>query len=388
MSDLQIGLIVLGLLLIGVLLVFNWWQDRRVRRRMQQKFQPPEHDPLLDASQEGQSPVRAAEPGVNATFATQASEPSVAGERREPGMGVGAGETDVATPAPSVEVVGQEATPAVHEPTPVRMAEVPADAATEAVIAIQFAKPVAGADLLAAVHPLRQQARKPLRMFAFSAQGKLRQHLSTQDAYASLHIAVQLANRSGAISAAEWSQVWSRAQDIARRCNGKASGPEQAAVLDQAVQLDRVAAALDAELNVTLALAEARPVAEVLAVAHELGFQAAGGVQAWLSEQGQVRFTLARGDGGMFEIGQAPLTHLRLLLDVPRSPADPHAFGHMVKVGRDLAARLDATLIDDHGRPLAEGSELVIDQQLARLYDRLDQSGMTAGSARALRVFS
>lgn len=38
MSDLQIGLIVLGVLLILLVLGFNWWQDRRVRRRMQEHF--------------------------------------------------------------------------------------------------------------------------------------------------------------------------------------------------------------------------------------------------------------------------------------------------------------------------------------------------------------
>lgn len=375
MSDLQIGLIILGLVLIGVLLAFNWWQDRRVRRRMQQQFQPPAHDPLLDADQAARAQAGAA-PTADPTLGQSAAAPVA--ERREPGLG---GDT----PAPATPAT--ESAPAA--PVTARgAADVPADRATEALISIEFAAPVAGADLLGAAHPLRQQARKPLRFFAFSAQGTLRQHLTTQDSYTSVHIAVQLANRAGAISPAEWLQIWSRAQEIAKRCNGKLYGPEQVAVLEQAAQLDRVAAALDAELSVTLALTEPRPAAEVLAVAHELGFQSTGGVLAWLSEQGLVRFTLARGDGALFEMGQAPLAHLSLLLDVPRSPADDHAFGRMVKVGRDLALRLDAHLIDDSGRPLAEGAEQVIDQQLVRLYGQLDKAGLTAGSARALRVFS
>jgi hypothetical protein len=368
-------LIILGLVLIGVLLAFNWWQDRRVRRRMQQQFQPPAHDPLLDADQAARAQAGAA-PTADPTLGQNAAAPVT--ERREPGLG---GDT----PAPANPAT--ESAPAA--PVPARgAADVPADRATEALISIEFAAPVAGADLLGAAHPLRQQARKPLRFFAFSAQGTLRQHLTTQDSYTSVHIAVQLANRAGAISPAEWLQIWSRAQEIAKRCNGKLSGPEQVAVLEQAAQLDRVAAALEAELSVTLALTEPRPAAEVLAVAHELGFQSTGGVLAWLSEQGLVRFTLARGDGALFEMGQAPLAHLSLLLDVPRSPADEHAFGRMVKVGRDLALRLDAHLIDDSGRPLAEGAEQVIDQQLVRLYGQLDKAGLTAGSARALRVFS
>ncbi|MFQ6707883.1 hypothetical protein OMF50_17580, partial [Bordetella pertussis] len=49
MSDLQIGLIALGVLLILLVLGFNWWQDRRVRRRMQAHFPSTEQDPLLGA---------------------------------------------------------------------------------------------------------------------------------------------------------------------------------------------------------------------------------------------------------------------------------------------------------------------------------------------------
>ena len=47
MSDLQIGLIALGVLLILLVLGFNWWQDRRVRRKMQSHFPTSEQDPLL-----------------------------------------------------------------------------------------------------------------------------------------------------------------------------------------------------------------------------------------------------------------------------------------------------------------------------------------------------
>lgn len=49
MSDLQIGLIALGVLLILLVLGFNWWQDRRVRRKMQSHFPTSEQDPLLGA---------------------------------------------------------------------------------------------------------------------------------------------------------------------------------------------------------------------------------------------------------------------------------------------------------------------------------------------------
>lgn len=82
------------------------------------------------------------------------------------------------------------------------------------------------------------------------------------------------------------------------------------------------------------------------------------------------------------------IERLYLLLDVPCSPADSRAFGRMVDVGRELATRLRADLVDDQGKPLADGSESVIDERLQVLFGQLEQAGLPAGSERAQRVFA
>src|SRR3546814_8118972 len=62
MSDLQIGLISLGIVLILIVLIFNWWQDRRVRGKMREHFPEADQDPLMG----GLSPVAGRrEPGLN-----------------------------------------------------------------------------------------------------------------------------------------------------------------------------------------------------------------------------------------------------------------------------------------------------------------------------------
>ncbi len=38
MSDLQIGLALLGVLLVTAVLGFNWWQERQFRRRAEDAF--------------------------------------------------------------------------------------------------------------------------------------------------------------------------------------------------------------------------------------------------------------------------------------------------------------------------------------------------------------
>jgi len=82
MSDLQIGLIALGVLLILLVLGFNWWQDRRVRRKMQSHFPTSEQDPLLGAGVAG------------------ASAATAGASRREPGMGGDSARVQPGQPAP------------------------------------------------------------------------------------------------------------------------------------------------------------------------------------------------------------------------------------------------------------------------------------------------
>ena len=48
MSDLQIGLLILGLLIIGAVVGFNWWQDRQFRLRSERSFVRPQSDVLLE----------------------------------------------------------------------------------------------------------------------------------------------------------------------------------------------------------------------------------------------------------------------------------------------------------------------------------------------------
>ena len=138
MSDLQIGLIALGVLLILLVLGFNWWQDRRVRRKMQSHFPTSEQDPLLGAG----------------------AAPAVGAPRREPGMG---GDARAHPEQPVPVDAGSDADDA-EEPDP----------ACEVVIEVHFAEPARGADVLPYLQSLRHVGRKPMRVFATTDQGRHR----------------------------------------------------------------------------------------------------------------------------------------------------------------------------------------------------------------------
>ncbi|OZI19718.1 hypothetical protein CAL26_19240 [Bordetella genomosp. 9] len=394
MSDLQIGLIVLGVLLILMVLGFNWWQDRRVRRKMQAHFPSNEHDPLLGAGAHDAGTPHGAARAASGAYAGQpdpASHAKQPSQRREPGLGGGGGSAGDAAGAAAYASAHSGVHPAAATATPAHPDGDDgdeADPACEVVIEITFAEPVRGGDLLPVTQSMRSAGRKPMRVFGQTDDQRHRARLRGEERYSSLQVAVLLANRTGPLTAIEWSQAWARAQDLGERFDAAIEGPDQQAVLEQAARLDDTCAALDTQVGLTLLLGGAQPAAEVLSIARDLGFIHDGPRVVWMSDIGLPRFTLTRGDGAAFDAGVGGVERLNLLLDVPCSPPDDRAFGRMVDVGRQLAQRLRAELVDDQGKPLADASVAVIDERLQVLFGQLEQAGLRAGSPRALRVFS
>jgi len=344
MSDLQIGLISLGVVLIVIVVCFNWWQDRRVRQRMQAHFPEGDHDPLMVGA-------------------------GAASSRREPGLPSADGG--------AVPNQGQEGDE-----------EAEADPTCEAVLDIAFAHPVAGQVLREAIRGIVKVGAKPVRVMATDDAGAHRLSPRDDGHYVSLQLAVLLANRGGPLTDIEWSQLWSLAQSLAEQFEGAVEGPEQEHVLARARELDALCASLDAQVGLAVKLGGTLPIEEVAKAVRDAGFLVYGRQLAWMSEAGIPRFTILFDGLAYGDVQSAGVDRLDLLLDLPHSPADAQAFSRMASVGRDLAARLAGELVDDQGRPLAEGRDQSIDVQLAELYGKLQQHGLPAGEMRTVRLFS
>lgn len=338
MSDLQILLISIGAALIVVVLLYNGWQDWRARRSMRATEPEAAHDVLMQDRPDNVS-------------------------RREPGLW----EAERA-PAPAAAVADE--TPEI-------------DAACEAVIDIALAHPVAGELLAEAVHSVTRVGKKPVRVFAEREGGGHRSRVLADEAYVALQLVVVLANRSGPLTAIEWSNLWTLAQNLAERFDGQIEAPDQDVVLKRALELDAGCAAMDAQVGLILQLNQPQAAGAITEAAAGVGFVQARGQWAWMAENGIPRFVLQ-----IDQPGGEPAHRVDLILDVPNSIPDDQAFSRMVAVGRDLAQRLDAHVLDDQGRTFQDTSAPVIDKQISALYDQLDKAGFLAGTERTARVFS
>ncbi|MFT0534073.1 cell division protein ZipA C-terminal FtsZ-binding domain-containing protein [Castellaniella hirudinis] len=332
MSELQILLISIGAVLIVLVLLYNGWQEWRARRSMRPVQPDPGQDVLLqDAPQ-----------------------------RREPGLWD-------RPPAPAA---------APEEPADI-------DPACEAVIDIALAHPVPGAALADAVRGIERAGKKPVRVFVQREGGGYSAQAQPDAAYVALQLAVVMANRSGPLTAIEWSNLWTLAQDLSEHFEGQIEAPEQDAVLGRATELDARCAAMDAQVGLILQLATPQPLAAITQAAAQAGFVPSGPRWAWVAENGMPRFTMLLDSGN-----PAAIHRVDIVLDVPNSIPDDQAFSRMVAVGRDLAGRLDAHVLDDQGRTFQDSAMAPIDRQISALYDQLEQAGFLAGTERTARVFS
>lgn len=328
MSDLQILLISIGVVLIVLVLVYNGWQDWRARRSINQSLPETGHDVLMQG----------------------------AGVRKEPG-------------------IWQAGQPVSDDNTDV-------DAACEAVLDVTMAQPVPGSALVEALRSISRVGQKPVRVLLQREGGGQRAYPRPDESYVSLQLVVLLANRSGHLTDIEWSNLWTLAQNLAERFEGLIEAPDQDAVLQKAVELDAHCASMDAQVGLILQLARPAPQAEIVQAAIEAGFVRLDAQLAWMSENGVPRFVLE------VDASSDPAHRLDLVLDVPNSMPDDQAFSRMVAVARDLATRLDAHVLDDQGRTFQDDSAPAIDRQISAMYDQLEQAGFLAGTDRTARVFS
>jgi FtsZ-interacting cell division protein ZipA len=79
---------------------------------------------------------------------------------------------------------------------------------------------------------------------------------------------------------------------------------------------------------------------------------------------------------------------LTLALDVGRTPDTRRSFESMARLARHLAAALGGSMVDDNGQSLDERAVSAIAGQLDTVCSRLEARGIPPGSPAALRLFS
>lgn len=402
MNNLQITLIVIGLVFIGLVLLYNWWQDQQAQKRLNRHFNQSDSDPLLDG-QAGDQNRTAPLQSTPRVISNHSDGPSLGQvdelQDDEPKMSFGPAyddsddshdETSVAV-APTTQPLAPEAKASQVE-RPQRVAatdELGPDPMTEAVVDLRFEQAVSGRAIIEQMMRFPAADDKPTRYFAETEDGAYHAVIRPDVMYVALQMAVLMSNRLGPLQDVHWSAAMMIADEMAQQFDADVEAPSFKDIENRALDLDDLCASLDAQVGLTLLLEGPQPIRSVAEIARKRGFVEYRQTLAWLNNQGVACFYMLFDGLALNQVESASVERVELLLDVPNSPVDEHAFGKMVGAARDLAALLRASIVDDHNQPL-EHDDLVVsvDAQIYEIYQRLEESGLSASSERARRVFS
>ncbi|MCA8303698.1 cell division protein FtsZ [Burkholderia seminalis] len=427
MDELTLGLIGAGAVVVGGVVVYNAWQGAKVRRRMPrpmpeeaaEAMNRPERDEELPFIEPVRQPVRR-EPAAPVAAAAAASadvarvEPTFGGvapadtpadlqaeatggdtssEAIEPAAGEAAAHAaehaatgEAAEPVEPTEPVIPAATTISSAPPAI------VDRRIDCIVPIRLAGPLPGDKILPAAQRLRRAGSKPVHIEG-KPEGGQWELLQNGVRYEELRAAAQLANRSGALNELEFSEFVTGVQQFADTIDGAPEFPDMMETVAMARELDAFAAQCDAQLSINV-MSDGAPWSAnyVQAVASQDGLLLSrdGTRFVKLDAKQNPVFMLQFGDTNFL---RDDLTYkggnmITLVLDVPVAEEDILPFRLMCDYAKSLSERIGARVVDDSRRPLPESTLLAIEQQLMKLYAKLEEAGIPAGSAVTRRLFS
>jgi len=412
MTSLQLGLIAAGVLLVIGVIIYNWWQERRVRARLdstfsnlgktEQRVAPASErvEPTLNRRDSTDEPMLTRAGAAEATSPSRVAIDDVEDQGFELPVKVQArmaateGRTDVTPDFTSDDEADAEPllAPAVERLVHDDKHGAQPDPDIECIVALQPAKPVP-VDVIAPA--LQARLGKRLRWFGRRGVSMPWQLLKPETAgeFSDIVACLLLADRTGAASIPMLDGFAALLAEIAPALPATFIAPDVQREATRAETLDRICADLDVQIGLTLFKPPPGTIAgtRLRGVAEAAGFRLAGGRFEWVQEEtGAVLYTLQNFRSEPFtaeSMRSTPTPGAVFLLDVPRVADPARVFDQMRLAAKRMAQTLDAALVDDNRRPLDDQGLAAIRVQVQKTADALKAVHIDPGSPRALALF-
>ena len=378
MSEIQIGLLALGAVIIALVFAFNTFQEWRFRKKTSQAFSRHHADVLLDVpknhvrdgKQERLEPVLLHD--------DEDDTPAYLNDTPPP--------ANVYAPRPEAEVPDEE--------------DIPMDAADHQALVVALLDP--SLDFIAEVVFIQPQALSVLPRFnvAKRVQAILRTErglwtpaeLLPGTRYKQINFGLQLVDRSGAVTEQELASFCQQISHYAEQLHGQVSFPQRQQKLVAARELDRFCAEVDVLIGINIVPSAPISGARLRSVAEAAGLQLEpDGQFHYLADSGNSLYSLASADQTPFTMHNLldkSFPALTLMFDVPRVAGGAEVFDRALVFASQLTREFNARLVDDNRRELSEQGLGRIREQLIRIYGNMDDRGIAPGSVAALRLFA
>jgi hypothetical protein len=367
MSDLQLGLLAIGVAVVIGVIVYNRWQEGRLRRRTEGAFAARHEDALLGGG---------AAPG---------STPAAA---RAPAAGLAEVDRTIE------HTLAVDAAPAAPEPAaPLTAAGL--DPAIDYIVELECARPVAGADLERHAQALLDEGLvRPVHWEGFDEARALWRPVEPGGRYPRLRVGMQLTSRGGPAGDDDLLAFCGDVQEVALAIAAQADFPDTEDALARAQDLDRFCSAVDVQIGLSVIGSESHAFAgsKVRALAESAGMAIGrDGRFHRYGEDGTELFSLSNLEPMPFHAETMKTLQTRgvtALFDVPRVSASPSAFRRFIDFAHQLEQALGGVLVDDNRKPIGQAALEAIGQQLESIHRTMAARGIPAGGPLALRLFA
>jgi hypothetical protein len=369
MSELQAALLAIGFGVIVAVYAWGGWQQRRYRRKFGTPFKANHAaDALYQPS--------------GAELESQIQHSALVGMADET-LG---GETIANVEITNIPRLALAATSSPDDPCSLL------NARSDFIIELHLAEPSLAA-VLEALWQRKFDFRKAVCGFTLGTKKWERAIAESQVLYARFRIALQLVDRSGAISEAKLADFRDLVLGVARHIKADTAVPDIHETYHHALELDAFCAEVDQMVGVNLLpagrLLSGGKIAQAAAL---LGMTLeTDGAFHLLNAQGHSLFSLTNQDTQPFQhhaLATFSTAGITLLLDVPRIEEPAEQFDQMMRAARELAGELQANLVDDQSVTLNQDSLALIRAHIAEVEAKMCVQGIAPGSAQARKLFS
>ncbi|CAG4883821.1 Cell division protein ZipA [Georgfuchsia toluolica] len=383
-SEFQQALIGAGAAAVLGVWAYNRWQEYRHRKAAEKIFRDSQPDVLIEqAADSAADEISGAElneridPRIEPVF-TSPQDDEVSGEA------VGADEMDGAaapaglTAAPSNDAPGEEFIDPMIE------------------LGLALPPDQSVAVLQAAWRETNADCHKRIRWVGRAAGNGEWIEIDDPSVSAADHayVAIQLADRQGAIGEVELRSFCQVAEAITAARGGQVAIPALDEILAHAHDIDDVCAAVDIQIAIHIVSRAGQAFAgtKLRGLLEATGLQlAADGLFYLIGAEGGRLFSVSNSGAAPFDLEQmrtGSTSGITFWLDVPRVGNGAAVFDTMLAAARQLAEALDGMLVDDQHNPLGNMALATIRAKVVELQAQMAAHGIPAGGRRALRLFA
>lgn len=274
----------------------------------------------------------------------------------------------------------------------------PLDSLIDSIVPLNLHGSRYGEVLLAAMPDTRRVGGKALLFEALNLQTQEWEYPRAGEQYSQMQLGVQLMQGAHRLNNIDFSEFAAAANHYAEKIHASAELPDMRSEMERAKDLEKFVQEADLEVLLCVSSRDTPWSAGYIQQhAQRLGFIAG-------AYPGRMVYSLPWAEGAEAQpifaltfdaqaalaedLSDSALRQIRLTLAVPQVPRHLQAYDKLRQVAIDFAAKMDGYISDEQGRAISAAFMDSMASTLDAVYDQLDARDLAAGSPLARRLFA